>query len=315
MPTCLIDGSAHESVKDLHKYLRFLHVTQEAYYHEYVPRRDRLTNEMIPFKDVEQYVTAEFISKPNLKKWLKDNPDEGWKWSREWLKRRKDEKGLVYAPCQAELRTLMCPSMPYYEVHAEGEYYRLTDELGFKPRFITAQPVFTPLDSAIIQDTREQMPLKIDHPTQIETLNVGDYALSGARDVGIRIERKSLSDFCGTMSGRVVERKAGSDSAYQRFQRELDRATKAGYYVVMMVEANINDAQRFNYLPQTKRVKASPSYVFHQLRDILVQYPLSLQVLFVDGRVEMAKKMVRVLEMGAQVRSVDLQYAYERGIL
>jgi len=117
------------------------------------------------------------------------------------------------------------------------------------------------------------------------------------------------------MSGRSVERKAGSDSAYQRFQRELDRAVKENLYVIMMVEANINDAQRFNYLPQTKHVKASPSYVLHQMRDLLARYPNNLQVLFVDGRVEAAKKLTKVLEMGNQVRVIDVQYAYEKGVL
>ncbi len=68
-------------------------------------------------------------------------------------------------------------------------------------------------------------------------------------------------------------------------------------------------------MPQTRHVKASPEYLLHNLRDLLQRYPLSFQVLFCDGRVEMAAKMLRVFELGAQVRETDLQFAVEEGLL
>ncbi len=85
--------------------------------------------------------------------------------------------------------------------------------------------------------------------------------------------------------------------------------------MVMMVESSITDAQSIEYLPQTKWVKASSAYLLHNLRDLLVKYPLHFQCVFVEGRIEMARAMLRVFEMGHQVKSCDLQFAYEEGLL
>jgi len=174
----------------------------------------------------------------------------------------------------------------------------------------------------VIQDSREQIPVKLPIKTVVDTVKVGDYALAAPHDIGIRIERKGLSDFCGSLNRRKVERKGGrdgegetEDSALARFDRELQRATEAGLYVVMMVEVSITDAQRFNYLPQTKWVKARPEHVMHNMRDLLTKYPLSFQAVFVDGRNQMPDKMMRVLQLGEQVRTLDLQWLYESGAL
>lgn len=312
---CKIDGSVHDSLKSLHKYLRFLKTTQESYYHEFTPRRDKLTNELIPYKDYQQYHTQEFSNKNNLKKWIKENKESGIEWSTEWLKKRKIEKNLIYAPSQTELRTLVCPSIPYYESNIAGGYYELTSKLGFLPRYDNKPLVFSPISCPIIQDTREQKPLILDHPILIETLNVGDYALSTTQDVGIRIERKSLGDFCGTLNGKETKTKKGEDSSIERFRREIKRGIVDNLYIIMMVESDINDAQRFNYLPQTKHVKASPGYIMKNMRDLLVEFPLSLQIVFVAGRIEMASKLVRILQLGKQAKTVDLQYRSEKGEL
>lgn len=323
---CLIDNSKHESLEALHTYVKNgWRLGPKAYHTLYAPRKDLLTNEPITFKDAEQYLAADFASKPNLKRWLKKQPRSvGLDWAKRWLAKRKVAKNLVYAPSQAELRMLCCPSMPYYEsvAAAEGGYYGVTAALGFKPRYTRAPLVFTPLprDAVIVQDSREQAPIKLAHPTQTGALDVGDYAIAqSCYDKGIRIERKSLNDFCGTLSGRKQTRTNKTSttqwSNLERFDRELARAAEGGLHVVMMVESNINDAQSFNYLPQTKWVKASPAYILKNLRELLVKYPLSFQVIFVNGRAEMATKMLRVFELGAAVRETDLQFAYEAGTL
>ncbi len=317
MIVCQIDGTTHESIESLYGHLKMLRVGRERYWHEHLPRRDKLTGELIPFKDYEQYTTQDFANKINLRNWLKVVPRaEGLEWSTKWLRDRKEKKGLVYAPSQVELRTLCCPSMPYYETMAaqEGGYYGVTANLGFTSRYRRESLVFAPLpkDATVIQDSREQNPVALGVKTVVDTVNVGDYALVAPHDKGIRIERKSLADFCGTLSAKKAAKTGGS---LGRFDRELARAVAKNLYVVMMVESNINDAQRFDYLPQTKWVKATPAYVFRNLRDLLVKYPLHFQVVFVDGRKDMAAKMVRVFELGEQVKSIDLQFAQEEGLL
>jgi hypothetical protein len=324
--TCAIDQTSHESLDALHAYVKTSYrLSQKAYWTGYAPRADKLTGEPIPFKDAEQYLSADFTDKNHLRKWLKEQPREvGLTWAKSWLAQRRASKGLTYAPSQAELRTLCTPTMPFFEkvAAAEGGYYGVTSALGFKPRFIKAPLTFNalPADALIVQDTREQAPIALAHATQIGTVEVGDYAIAQPfYDKGIRIERKSLSDFCGTLSGRKQVREGKTKttewSNLERFERELARAAESNLYVVMMVENTIEDAQRFNYLPQTKWVKASPAYIFHNLRDLLQRYPLSFQVLFVDGRKEMAAKMLRVFQLGEQVRTTDLQFALEEGLL
>jgi hypothetical protein len=324
---CQFDQTQHESREALHAYIRRFKLSRERYYKTYYPRYDLLTGEPIPFKDVEQYLTADFANKVNLKKWFKEqSPEKSLAWSKAWLTHRKEDKGLVYAPSQIELRTLCCPSMPYYEAAAksEGGYYGVTEALGFKSRYTLAAPVFAtlPSDAAIICDTREQLPLKFSVQTIRQTLNVGDYAISPPYDRGVRIERKSMSDFCSTLSDRKIILKGGrnsentvEDSAYLRFDREIHRATDAGLYVVMIVEVKISEALHFDYLPQTKWVKATPSHIFKNLRDLLIKYPLSFQALFVDGRKEMADKTIKILQLREETKKIDLQFAYEGGYL
>lgn len=318
--TCAFDNSVHEDTAALHAHLRRFRIKQEVYYHEYHPRRDRLTGELLPYQDYDQYHSAEFANKVSLRKWLAKEPEEGMKWATQWLATRKYVKCLTYAPSQAELRTLLCPSMPYYDKlwSQLGGYYGVTRGIGFTDRYCSLPLVFTPLpaNASVIQDTREQTPLKLSLPCTARTLGVGDYALAEPYDRGVRIERKSLSDFCGTLSGRKVKTKGRAvDSPLDRFKREMDRAVEGNIYVVMMVESTIADAQRFNYLPHTRHIKASPQYIMHNMRNLLVSYPLHLQVLFTDGRVAMAEKLVKVFELGDQVKTTDLQYQLELGNL
>ncbi len=301
---CKIDNSEHPSVESVHKYLRKFHIKQEDYYTQYFPRYDRLTNELISFKNYDQYFSQEFANKNNLKKWLKQNPLDGLNWAKNWLIQRKSDKNLVYAPSEVELRSLSTPSMSFYE--DKGGYYRVTKELGFVARYTDTNLISKPLspDSVIITDTREQKELKIAHKTIKECVNVGDYALAGDDDLGIRVERKSIGDFASTLS-----------QGFDRFERELQRAVDNELYVVMLVESSMNDTLGFNYLPQMQWTRVTPAHVFKNLRDLLLKFPLHFQVVFVDGREEAAKKIIKIFELGNKVKIVDLQWKLEKGEL
>ena len=321
---CRFDNTVHADLSGLHEHLKRFRVSREKYYTLYYPRKDKHTGQALPFKDFEQYLTQDFTTKVTLRQWLAKHPEEGLTWSKAWLAYRKEEKGLIYAPSQVELRTLQCPSMPYYEqtAQAEGGYYGVTRALGYTNRYeISTKLTFTPLlsETIIIQDSREQSPISLPCKTQIETLSVGDYALVEPYDKGVRVERKGLSDFCGSMSARKMERKTKKGitkhNSLDRFDRELARAQAQGLYVVMVVEASITDAQRFNYLPQTQWVKAKPSYIFKNLRILLTRYPLTFQCVFADGRVEMSRIIMKIFELGEQVKTTDLQFALEQGVL
>lgn len=301
---CHLDGSIHETVAGVHAVLKRFRIKQSDYHHEYNPRYNVATGKLIPYKTYDQYMTQDLESKTELKSWIKSNPEAARTWAVEWLRRRRDDKHLTYAPSQVELRTLMCPSMPYYD--SVGGYYAITRELGYQDRYDDRAPEFAalPADATIIQDTREQNPLKLAARTVVEKVDCGDYALAAPHDKGIYIERKSLCDFAGTMC-----------KGNARFRRELERATKRGHYLIMLVESTISDAQSLKYLPQTKHVKASSIYVMKQLRDLLTDFPFSFQAVFVDGRIEAARTVVKLFQMGEQVKTTDLQNAYERGLI
>lgn len=315
---CHLDQTTHASREDLHVYIRRFKLRQEDYYLTYHPRKDLADGRPIPFKTVDQYLSQDFVDKNSMNRWLKTGTPETATWLREWLHRRKCEKQLIYAPSQVELKTLSGPSMGHFE--ALGGYYEVCRDMGFATRFCNDTPLFTllPSDATIICDTREQNPVNLAVPMERGTLNVGDYALKSPHDYGIRIERKSLSDFCGTLSDRPVRGKDGEPTGQtplNRFDAELTRAEKQGLYVVMVVEASLSDAQSFDHLPQTRWVRAKPAYILKNLRDLLVKYSLTFQALFVDGRIEMAQKLPKLFQLGHQVKSLDLQFLYERGLL
>ena len=319
----MADNTEHATLKALHAHLRHFHIKQESYYREFFPRFCKGTGQPIPFKDRDQYFSQDFVDKNAIKKFIKSNPKEAREWAIGWLKKRKEEKGLIYAPSQVELRSLSCPTMVYFDT--VGGYYHIARELGFKDRYVsyTEQNAVKAGfwdDKCIICDTREQLPLKFTVKTVRETVNAGDYALAGPHDQGVYIERKSISDFVGTMNARanVRENKKKDDTVFtnlERFDRELTRAAEQGHYIVMLIETSLTQALSFSYLPQMKWTKVSEQHVFKNLRDLLSKYPLSFQAVFADGRADAAQKALKIFEMGEQVRRVDLQYAVERGLL
>lgn len=301
---CQFDQSVHESVAALHLYLRRFKIKQSAYYAEYHPRFNVATGNPIVYKTYDQYFSQDLDDKNQLKAWIKQKPDSAREWAINWLKKRKEEKGLIYAPSQVELRTLMCPSMPYYD--SIGGYYSIAGDLGYKERYNDDDLRFAalPCDAVIIQDTREQCPLRLAVPATVTKVECGDYALAAPHDKGIYVERKSLNDLAGTMS-----------KGNARFRRLLKKAGDKGHYIVMLVESPITATQSLEYLPQTRHIKASSSFVMKQLRDLLVDFPLSFQAVFIDGRIAAAQTLIKVFQLGDQVTTVDLQSRYEKGEL
>lgn len=86
-----------------------------------------------------------------------------------------------------------------------------------------------------VQDSREQLPWQFDGiPTVVRKLDAGDYSVEGLENV-IAIERKSLSDFLGSITfGRA------------RFEAEMDRL--ASYErALIVVEAHLDTILRGAY--------------------------------------------------------------------
>jgi len=307
---CKIDGKEFKDEKSLHFALKGYGLNKVKYYQTYYERRDLLTDELINFKTKEQYFNSDFNDKNNMKKWLKEQPlEKAQKYCKELLIKRKENKKLIYSPTQVELRTIMAPSIIFYNKIFK-DYYDICSSIGLENKFIHPNFINDNFNNKLTQkdtifvDTREQIWLKFNIPFEIKTLSFGDYTCSND-NCGCFIERKSLSDFISTLSVKN----------YDRFKNEIEKAIKNNSYIIVMVEETLTNALSFPYLPHiSKKIKATPEYIFHNVRELLQNYN-NLQFLFVDGRKEMTRIIETVFASKCFYKKIDLQLAYDMKIL
>lgn len=122
----------------------------------------------------------------------------------------------------------------------------------------------------IIQDSREQTPYTFQHErysevvVEVGTLHTGDYSLFGMTD-RIAVERKSLSDLCGTLTkGR------------ERFQRECERGRGLDYFG-LVIESSMEDVRNHRY-----QSRMTPQSLLQTLAAYSVRY--GLHVLWCGSR-------------------------------
>tara|TARA_B100001123_G_C15342500_1_gene1035582 strand:- start:2388 stop:3332 length:945 start_codon:yes stop_codon:yes gene_type:complete len=306
MVKCAVCGKEFESDRKLHAHLKAHKLRMVEYYQKYFPRYDKHDNKIIKFKNKKQYFSTDFNSRENLRNWLKSSDEETVKnYCEDLLTKRKEEKSLVYSPTQVELRTLLFPPIQFYHKRF-GNYYKLCESIGYQNRFenVTKIPEPEEYDKneyKIFIDTREQTPLKFDRDFRVRKLKFGDYTFSD-RSVSCNsyIERKSLNDFIGTISG-----------GFDRFQREIERAESEDAYLIIVVEKKLSSALNFNSLRElSSKIKATPEFIFHRVRQ-LIQNNNHIQFLFVDGQDEASRVTEKILTVGCIVRGVDLQLCYD----
>lgn len=307
---CKIDGKEFKDEKSFHLALRGYGLNKEKYYHKYYPKKDLLTGETINFKTKEQYFNSDFNDKNNMKKWLKDQPiEKAQEYCTSLLVKRKEEKKIIYSPSQVELRTIMSPSVIFYN-KIFNDYYDVCSSVGLTNKFIHPENItdqfklkLTARDTVYV-DTREQNWLKFNTPFEIQTLPYGDYTCSND-NCGCYIERKSLSDFVSTLSSGNLN----------RFKNEIEKAKNDNAYIVVVIEEKLQNALSFQYLPHiSKKIKATPEFIFHNVRSLIQDYN-NLQFLFVDGREEMKRVIESVFASKCFYKKIDLQLAYDLKIL
>ncbi len=140
MVNCAICNKEFKADKNLHFHIKAHKLSISEYYQSQFPRYDLYDKKIIKFKNKDQYLSADFNNKGNLKKWLKKAPLETAKrYCKALLTKRKREKELRYTPTEVELRTLMVPPIPYYQLMF-GDYYALCEEIGFENKFRSVPP-------------------------------------------------------------------------------------------------------------------------------------------------------------------------------
>ena len=311
MVNCKICNDSHEDDKGLHHHLKAHKIHVFEYYQIHFPRLDLYDQKLILFKNKKQYFETDFNSAKNMCLWLNSQPEKvKSEYLKDLLVKRKNEKNLTYSPTQVELRSCKIPGIKYFN-QIFVNYYALCESIGFKnkyiiPNKINLKNIFDDVAAKIYIDTREQLPLEFSCPTEIKTLSFGDYSFSLSEKIGrCYIERKSLSDFIGTLSG-----------GFERFEREIIRAKDAKANLVILIEESLSNALKFNTLEgiYKKGMKITPEYVFHNVRELIQKYD-HIQFLFVKDREEAAKMIKRLFSNPNQVKKIDLQYHYDMGVL
>lgn len=309
MNSCKICAQEFPNHVRLHFHLRQHKVTVGDYYARFFPRFDLLTKEPIPFKTMEQYLSSSFVRRENMAMWLANNPNrkETLDWAVNALKRRKDEKSLAVAPCWVALKTLMIPSIEFFETSYPGGYAAVCKALGMKPRhdYQFSPPAHHDYSKRmnIVVDTREQTPLEFPDDTVVRTkLHFGDYTAGGEDFDQTYIERKSLADLLGTLS-----------AGYERFKEELLRVAQMDSYMVILCE---NPFSHFYDFPSVRGVhsRATREFIHHRVRELLDEFE-GIQFLFVRGRSEAVRCAKKILVLGSNAKQYDLQFCYQSGLL
>jgi len=313
MVECKICNDFFKNDTALHRHLRAHKVLVVDYYHAHFPRKDLHTGDLIKFKNKNQYFSEDFNDRRSMKKWFESStPEETKKYCHGYLQKRIKEKELNYSLCEVEARSLMCPPIPFLE-NAFGDYYGYCKENFSLKNKYTKYPekIVFPKDIGtgsinyklyeIYIDTREQKPLKFNFPTQVQTLKFGDYCFSNSKlSMNTYIERKSITDFIGTLSG-----------GYERFTKEIERAKEENAKLVVIVEENMNNCLNFKFLPYvSKKIRATPEFIFHNVRALLQEHD-NLHFLFVKGRAESSRVIERLFLFASQYNEIDLQLAYD----
>jgi len=294
----------NQEVKDNKHFWREHKLSQESYFHQYSPRFDLLTKEVIPFRNQEQYFKQDFINRANLKQWLNLQPlDKKQEYCRNLLIQRKNEGKIVYVPSYVEIKSLDdLPPIAYYDKIFPQKYLGLCKELGLLERFYDYDDFrfhTVELDK-IITDTREQKGLNLALPTEVCKLDYGDYT-SEAKE--LFIERKSLIDFISSFG-----------TGYDRLSREFQRSLIANKQMVVLIEEKFEVALNFNELAWIKsKTKVSPDFIFHNVRECVQSFP-NVQFLFVHNRGEAARIIQKLLST-VEITKIDLQLAYSKNLL
>lgn len=308
MSICLECKVEFNDDASLHHHLKSHKIKVADYYIKHFNRRDKFSNDLLPFRDKDSYFETEFISKTNLRLWLKGQGKEVQReYCRELIKKRIEKKNLTCALSQVELRSLPLPSVNF--LHGLFiNYNEFCVQLGLKIRFSNypGEVIYNSVQNKvnnILCDSREQVVMNLDFPIEIKTLNFADYCLDNpSLNDNVYIEKKSMVDWIGTF-GRGIE----------RFSSEIERAALQKAYIVVLVEDTIEHALSFNHLPWI-HAKVQPEHIFHNIRSLLQKYS-NLQFVFCSGKKESVRIAKRILFEKGLARETDLQLSNDLGVL
>lgn len=297
---CKECGSGFESLRSLHAHIKKHKMILGDYYVKHYARKNKLTGELLPFKNYKDYFSKDFSQPQQLLEWIEKSEDYEVKdYIIELLHKRTIDKGIDYGPTELELISSGLPSVEVFKKYF-GSYTYACEEIGIKPLLGGKLPkeFFDDYsDFKILIDTREQQPLKFKNYEKYKS-DVGDYSVESCDYDYTHVDRKSFGDFCGTTT-----------VGYARFCKELDRCRTLGCYMFVVVEVALDEMEMHN---KKSYKKYKLDYVFHNMRKIQKQYRDCCQFVFSGSR-EMSELLIpKILVMGKQLWNTDMQYFWSK---
>ena len=291
------------SLKSLHAHIKKHDMILGDYYVKYFARKNKLTGDLLQFKNYEEYFEKDFTNYKQLIQWCESAPIEEVKpYIISCLKNRIKKKELKYGPSTIELFTSSLPTIQLYKQFF-GSYSKACEACGVKPMFganLTTSFHSDFRDIKIYIDTREQQPLEFKNSEKLK-LDVGDYAVGGDNYNYTYVDRKSFGDFCSTMT---VD--------YKRFRRELQRCRDLGCYLFIVTESNLYKmAERNLYSPKRYNL----DYAFHNMREIQSEYRDCCQFVFSGNRSNSQMLIPKLLVNGKNLWNTDIQYFLDSGAM
>jgi ERCC4-type nuclease len=297
-------GERFESLRSFHCHLKAHSLRIGDYYVKHWAKKDPLAEELIPFKSYEQYSKQDFICYENLKQWLlKVDKRLAKEYTIERAKKKFNEKRVrVSPPNSFYILSEMADINECKRLF--GTYKDFLDEIGLEAWF--CRPVtkdFWDIDVEdrvqILIDTREQKPLNFKNKLESK-LDFGDYTAGGNLYSKTFVDRKSSEDFKQTFG-------MGAD----RFRREMDRCVQFNSFMFVVVESSIEKIEEENL---SSCHKSKLGFVWHNVREIMLEYPKNIQFIFAQSRAGAKKIIPKILFFGESLWNVDLQFFIDQRI-
>jgi hypothetical protein len=300
---CKECGKSFDKRRGFHAHLKAHSISIGEYYVQYYAKRDLYTNELLQFKNYDQYFQEDFNSVENYISWLKTtSPIKAKNHLIGYTRKRFGNKEVRFTPPDLYYMLAQMPNIDHYR-RLWRSYLDFSKDLDVESWFTKNLPKnFWEQDCSDIQifiDTREQKPLKFLNSVD-NKLDFGDYTAAGQHYSKTFVDRKARDDFRQTF-GKDIE----------RFRREMDRCVQFNSYMFIVVESSIEKIEEDNKI---SKFKSNLGYLWHNVRSLMIDYPENIQFVFAYSRAGAKKIIPKILYHGQDLWHVDIQYHLEKKV-
>lgn len=294
---CKECGKEFSSRKGFHCHLKAHALTIGDYYVKHYQKRDLFTGDLLQFRNYDSYFSFDFNSFDNYVAWLRTHaPKETKPYVFEQAIRKFNDKKIKHSPPNLFYDLSFMANIHTYK-SLWGSYDSFLKSAKIENIFNKALPKGfwekSTEEMCIFVDTREKKPLKFPY-CRSKKLDFGDYTVGGEYYTKTFVDRKAHDDFRQTFG-----------SGIDRFRREMDRCVKFGCYMFVVVESSIEKLEEEN---KFSKFKSNLGFVWHNLRQLMIDYPKNLQIIFAYNRSGAKKIIPLILSYGDEIWNVDLQF-------